>query len=204
MNTRLLITGAIVLVSASVAYATVITLTKEEPVEKVTEPNQTQPYAQTEPLNSQGGTTLTKPSLKTPVVSDPVILRVTDLTRDKEKFLGKRVQVHGKISVNISHGERSCPPDDAECDTVMGIQLELWEQEILPDLENRVLLFSNNQPYPCPRTASYTCPPFTSGQITTVEGVWSKDQVATSWRGGSGGGAPTPTAWGDRYYLSIE
>ncbi len=208
MNKKLLIIATITFISASLVYAAVNVLPKEMGLMKASEPTKTQSNTQTEPLNVMSSSTPTKTiqntqsNLRAKIGSESEILTASDLTLDKEKWIGEHVRVHGEISVNISHGERQCPIDNAECDTVMNVQLELWDQESVLGIKNHILLFSNNLPYICPKSASYTCPPFTNGEIIVVEGVWSKDQVAVSWKGGSG--LPIPTEWRNRYFLNLK
>ena len=129
------------------------------------------------------------------------VLSVLDLTGNREVYVGKRVRVQGKIAVNVFYGEMPCPTDGSVCDTTMGAQLELRQPE-----GSYILLFKKGNPYPCQKIApeTYTCSPYINGQIITVEGVWSKDQVPVQWVGTSGGNPPTPVKWGDRYFLNIE
>ncbi len=211
MNTRLVIGGAMVLVTTSVVYG--FSALREEM--KLIPPDMVVTGVGTlktpEPQGANGAT-LADPPLTIPPEQPPLVqggtnvLSITDVTRDKERFLGKTVRVQGKVVVNIFLGEMVCSPDEPACDTTLGARLELWEPRTVPGIENLILLFSHNEPYPCPKTApaQYVCAHFTDGEITTVEGVWSKDSVAVAWRGGSGGGAPTPTRWEDRYFLNIK
>ena len=134
------------------------------------------------------------------------VLSVLGLTGNKEAYVGKRVRVQGKIVVNVFYGTMPCSTDGSICDTTMGARLELWQPKVVLGTENLLLLFTKQQPYPCQKTApaTYACPPYINNQITTIEGVWSKDQVPIQWVGYSGGGPPTPIKWGDRYFLNIE
>jgi len=134
------------------------------------------------------------------------VLSVLDLTGNKETYVGKRVRVQGRIAINVFYGERPCAENDPVCDTTMGARLELWQPKTVSGADNFLLPFVKNQPYPCQKTApaTYTCPPYINNQITTIEGVWSKDQVPIQWVGSSGGNPPTPIKWEDRYFLNIE
>ena len=145
-------------------------------------------------------------SSPTPKVKSNNILSVVDLTGNKEAYLGKRVRVQGRIVINIFYSERKCADNDPVCDTTMGARLELWQPETVSGAENLLLLFVKNQPYPCNKTApgAYACPPYINNQITTIEGVWSKDQIPTQWIGYSGGKPPIPIKWEDRYFLNVE
>ena len=134
------------------------------------------------------------------------VLSVFDLTSNREVYVGKRVRVQGKIVVNVFYGEMPCPSDGSVCDTTMGAQLELRQPNVASGADNFLLLFTKNQPYPCNKIApkTYACLPYVNNQITTIEGVWTKDTVPIQWVGSSGGSPPTPVKWGDRYFLNIE
>jgi hypothetical protein len=135
-------------------------------------------------------------------------LSVVDLTGHKEAYVGKKVRVQGKIRVNVFYSEISCPSDGGSffCDSTTSAQLEFWQKDTVSGAENLILLFSNNKTYPCSKNAreTYACPPYTDKQVTTVEGVWSKDKVPVQFVGSSGSGPPTPIKWEDRYFLEIK
>lgn len=160
--------------------------------------------SQTPTSTSNQGATPTSTSEQPP--QNENVLSVVDLTSNKEVYVGKRVSVQGRIAVDVFYGERSCTVNDPACDTTMGARLELWQPNTISGAENFLLIFAKNQPYACNKTApeTYACPPYINNQITTVEGVWSKDQVPIQWVGSSAGGPATPLKWEDRYFLNIE
>lgn len=134
------------------------------------------------------------------------ILSVADLLTDKERYLRTRVRVRGKIAVNIAYSARPCSTDGSICDTTMGAQLELWELQTTPGTENRIIIFKNGEPYPCEKFASeqYRCGSYVDGEVTVVDGMWSKDQVPDQVVGYSGGQPPRVLKWKDRYFLEIN
>lgn len=145
--------------------------------------------------------------LSTPLPANPpAILTVVDLTGDPSKYLGQRVRVSGKIRVNVFYGSRPCPDDGLPCDTTMGARLELWSIKTVAEEINVLLPFLNGKEYPCPKIGveQYACPPYVEGQIVTLEGVWSKDQIPDATMGYSNSNQPPKVlSWKDRYFLNI-
>ena len=139
-----------------------------------------------------------------PVVSS--VFSVVELLTNKEQYLGTQVSVRGRIVVNIIYSERPCPTDGSVCDTTMGAQLELWEPQQTPGIENKILIFRNGEPYPCEKIApeQYRCGTYINGELLIVHGIWSKDQVPDQVVGYSGGQPPTVLKWKDRYFLEIK
>ena len=134
------------------------------------------------------------------------VLSVVELLTNREQYLGTQVSVRGRIVVNIIYSERPCQTDGSVCDTTMGAQLELWEPQQTPGTEKKILIFRHGQPYACQKIApeQYRCGTYINGELLTVHGIWSKDQVPDQVVGYSGGQPPRVLKWRDRYFLEIK
>jgi hypothetical protein len=68
---------------------------------------------------------------------DENILSVVDLLSHKDHYLGREIRVRGKVAIMPLYSARPCPTGGLGCDTIMGLQLELWDAQSAPEQKLR-------------------------------------------------------------------
>jgi hypothetical protein len=72
---------------------------------------------------------------------DENILSVVDLLSHKDNYLGREILVRGKVAIMPLYSVRPCPTGGLGCDTIMGLQLELWDAQSAPGTETKIFIF---------------------------------------------------------------
>lgn len=151
------------------------------------------------------------PSSKTSPKPESGILSVTDVTNNREAFVGQKIKVRGKLEVRFYVGERPCVTGEP-CNTevrpptlhVVNPDGYQWVEGNSIDLYKKVFGGKYEQ-FSCKSTNGETadCGNYKQSTITVVDGVFVKDKIPSMTVGTSTGKTDVLT-WQDIYILAVE
>jgi hypothetical protein len=141
-------------------------------------------------------------------------LTVSRLNESKDTYVGKKISVEGEVYVLTLSGLHACGPgqhcpkyDDALLTLVDLQRGAVLRQEQIVRLYRRSTPTDRPEPIHCKivdeNTPTFDCGQFVHGAVTTVEGVFTKEQVPDQVVGDSTGHIEV-LKYRDTYYLLID
>lgn len=136
----------------------------------------------------------------------PTRLNVTDIMSNPETYAGKKVKVKGKLVLHTYDSARPCPATDPSCNTEIKPPTLHLVNPAAPWVEVIDLYKKSSAGYvqiSCQSRENSTCGQYKVNTETTLEGLFTKEQVPYQQIGNSTGKIET-IKYKDHFFLVVD